>query len=104
MNLKGIFYDEWEVESKFIDSNEDCNKAFGYDELHLTSDTIEKLKHGKDLIVDIQGGEYVLRIMWKEIESEMRKKNNDKATVFDNTKDTNNNVLSCYLQGIIRKG
>lgn len=66
MNLKGIFCGDWEAESKFIDSNEDCNKAFGYDELHLTSDAIEKLKHGKDLIVNIQGGEYVLRIMWKE--------------------------------------
>jgi hypothetical protein len=66
MNLKGIFYGDWEAESKFIDSNEDCDKAFGYDELHLTPDAIEKLKHGKDLIVKIQEGEYVLRIMYKE--------------------------------------
>lgn len=66
MNIKGIFYGDWEAESKFIDSNKDCDKAFGYDELHLTPDAIEKLKNGKDLIVQIQGGEYVLRIIWKE--------------------------------------
>ena len=66
MNIKGALYGDWEAESRFIKSNEDCYKAFGYDELHLTPDAIEKLKHGKDLIVSIQSGEYVLRIMWKE--------------------------------------
>lgn len=64
--LKMIFEGTCEADSELISSISECKTAFGYEELHLTSDIIKELKHGKDLLVDIQGGEYVLRIIFQK--------------------------------------
>lgn len=68
MNIKGLFFGDYEAESELIDSNAKGNQAFGYEELHLSDETIEQLKNGKDLEVIVQN-EYVLRIKYGEREN-----------------------------------
>lgn len=67
-DVKMMFGGTCDADSELISSISECRTAFGYEELHLTSDTIKELKHGKDLLVDIQGGEYVLRIIFQKEE------------------------------------
>lgn len=73
MNIKGLFFGDYEADSELIDSNAEGRGAFGYEELHLSDEMIEQLKNGKDLEVCVQN-EYILRIMYgeKETESEVK--------------------------------
>ena len=63
MNINALF-GMFEADSRLIDSNDECEKAFGYEELHLTDEVIDKIKNGNDLVVQIQAGEYILRISY----------------------------------------
>lgn len=55
MNIRGLFFGDYEVDSELIDSSAEGSQSFGYEELHLSDETIEQLKNGKDLEVYVQG-------------------------------------------------
>lgn len=42
------------------------NIFYGYEELHINDELINRLKNGEDIEVHIQDDEYVLRIIYRE--------------------------------------
>ena len=54
---------------EMIDRVAECDRAYGYEELYVTKEMIEQLiSSKKDIVVHIQMGEYVLRIIYDDKE------------------------------------
>lgn len=68
MNIKAALFGDYEAPYDMIDQDAECNKAFGYEELHMTKEMVENLINFKDIVVHIQMGEYVLRIIYDDEE------------------------------------
>lgn len=64
MNIKAALFGDCEVPYDMIDRDAECNKAFGYEELHMTKEMLKNLTNSKDIVLYVQMGEYVVRIIY----------------------------------------
>lgn len=51
---------------EMIDRDSECDTAYGYEELHMTKEMLENLVNSKDIVVYVQMGEYVIRIIYDD--------------------------------------
>ena len=68
MNIKVLLFGDCEAEHEMIDKDAECDTGYGYEELHMTKEMVENLINFKDIVVQVQGGEYVLRIIYDDKE------------------------------------
>lgn len=62
-----MLFGDCEADYEMIDRVAECDEAYGYEELYMTKEMVEKLiSSKKDIVVYIQMGEYVLRIIYDD--------------------------------------
>lgn len=53
---------------EMIDRDSECDTAYGYEELHMTKEMLKNFTNSKDIVLYVQMGEYVVRIIYDDKE------------------------------------
>lgn len=90
--FESLFTNKYEADYKVINKNDKVGDNFGYEELHLTDDLIDRLKAGKDLDISIQD-EYCLRLIYEPGEPVLKVEGNTFESVFHMNKHRYSNGM-----------